>query len=352
MIPMIRSVMVMAMLGVVALAGCTVVPEAADLSGTAESRAVEYLVREVPAWSRENGCFSCHNNGDAARALYGASMRLTRPRSAFFIGAGPGRRDFLREPLADTTAWLTQPDRWDDNKGDPGFSDKALANIQFALALVSAMDAGFVASSDPLRRAALRVATDQAPDGAWHIGSGETVGSPATYGRALATLMALSVLKRADPAEFGANIRLAERWLRALKVRTVLDASVTMLVLATDTSSEVSDKLSRCFDTLKNAQTSDGGWGPYADAPPEPFDTAIALMALSTLFRTDVVKEIIQRGRSYLVSTQNEDGSWPETTRPPRGDSYAQRMSTTGWVTLALFATEKYRAGNSVRISP
>jgi len=35
----------------------------------AEARAVEFLVREVPAWSKNNGCFSCHNNGDAARAL-------------------------------------------------------------------------------------------------------------------------------------------------------------------------------------------------------------------------------------------------------------------------------------------
>src|SRR5262249_25750881 len=35
----------------------------------AEERAVAYLVREVPLWSQENHCFSCHNNGDGARAL-------------------------------------------------------------------------------------------------------------------------------------------------------------------------------------------------------------------------------------------------------------------------------------------
>src|SRR5262249_3941979 len=29
----------------------------------AEARAVDFLRREVPAWSRDNGCFSCHNNG-------------------------------------------------------------------------------------------------------------------------------------------------------------------------------------------------------------------------------------------------------------------------------------------------
>jgi len=46
-----------------------------------------------------------------------------------------------------------------------------------------------------------------------------------------------------------------------------------------------------------------------------------------------------QRGRAYLVAAQLADGSWPETTRPAGADSYAQRLSTTGWTTLALLAT-------------
>jgi hypothetical protein len=48
---------------------------------------------------------------------------------------------------------------------------------------------------------------------------------------------------------------------------------------------------------------------------------------------------MIQRGRAYLLSSQQGDGSWPETTRPRGAESYAQRLSTTGWATLALLAT-------------
>src|SRR5262245_62579877 len=89
----------------------------------AESKAVAFLTREVPAWSKENGCFSCHNNGDAARALYAASSKGYRvPDHA----------------LADTTEWVKLPARWDHNKGDPGFSDKRLADIQFAGSLLAA----------------------------------------------------------------------------------------------------------------------------------------------------------------------------------------------------------------------
>lgn len=40
---------------------------------SAEGReAVAYLEREVPKWKRENGCYSCHNNGDGLRGLLAA----------------------------------------------------------------------------------------------------------------------------------------------------------------------------------------------------------------------------------------------------------------------------------------
>jgi hypothetical protein len=45
------------------------------------------------------------------------------------------------------------------------------------------------------------------------------------------------------------------------------------------------------------------------------------------------------RGRAYLLSQQNADGSFPETTRPANQESYAQRISTTGWALLALLQT-------------
>jgi hypothetical protein len=48
---------------------------------------------------------------------------------------------------------------------------------------------------------------------------------------------------------------------------------------------------------------------------------------------------MIGKGRAYLVATQQDDGSWTETTRPSGNESYAQRLSTTGWATLALLMT-------------
>ena len=75
------------------------------------------------------------------------------------------------------------------------------------------------------------------------------------------------------------------------------------------------------------------------NAPDEPFDTAVVLLALSRGASNAVDKRMIESARAYLVDTQLQDGSWQETTRPANAVSYAQCMSTTGWVTAALIAT-------------
>src|SRR2546427_12920844 len=86
---------------VLAAAGCITDSARRNPSAAAEARAVEFLKCEVPAWPKENGCFSCHNNGDGARALYVAA------RKGYKVPASV---------LADTTAWLAQPNRLEHNQ--------------------------------------------------------------------------------------------------------------------------------------------------------------------------------------------------------------------------------------------
>jgi len=284
----------------------------------AESKAVSFLKREVPAWSRENHCFSCHNNGDAARALYAAGRKGHRV---------PDR------VLADTTAWVVRPAGWDENKGDPGFSDKRLANVQFAASLLAAIEAGRVKDRAALREAARKVAADQAVDGSWPIDDGNTVGSPATYGTTLATFMALRTVKAGAVPETEAAIRKAEDWLHRVKPDTAFAAAVLLQASTPNQGASL--------DLLRRTQTSDGGWGPYPDSPPETFDTALVLLGLGKLREEAGVKGMIQRGRTFLLSQQEADGGWPATTRPAGASSYAQRISTTGWATLALLATRE-----------
>jgi len=308
-------------LAALASAGCVT---GASSRHSPEAKAVRFLAREVPAWSRENRCFSCHNNGDAARALLAAA------RLGFHVP---------RQSLADTVAWVSKPAKWDDNKGDPAFSDKRLANIQFAATLVVAFQAGQARDIEPLRVAARRVAADQAADGSWPVHPPGTVGSPATHGTALATHFALKSLHQAGLVGLIPAIQRGEQWLRASPVHSVPDAAAVLLALKDATDAPAASQRERALTVLRRAQSSDGGWGPYPDTPPEPFDTALALLALADASETPGATAMIRRGRSFLIASQKSDGSWQETTRPPKGESYAQRISTTGWATQALMAT-------------
>jgi hypothetical protein len=292
-----------------------------------EARALAYLSREVPRWSAENKCFSCHNNGDAARALYTA----TRLGYAFPAKA-----------LDDTSRWLATPDKWDHNGGEGTFSDKGLARIQFAAALVDALDAGSVKEKQALTRAAELVAEGQQKDGCWQAND-DTVGAPATYGIALATHMARRTLQRADAKRYRAALERSEGWLSQASVKRVLDAAAVLLALEGSDRPEAVAQRKRCWEPIRKGESQEGGWGPYVNSPPEPFDTAVVLLALARYPDEPGVRDMVRRGRAFLIAAQERDGNWKETTRPAGAESYAQRLSTTGWATLALLATSPKR---------
>jgi hypothetical protein len=295
---------------------------------TPESKALAYLVREVPRWSREHKCYSCHNNGDGARALYTA-RRLSYP--------------VPDKALADTTRWLSRPQEWDHNGGETGLSDKGLARIQFAAALVDAVDGGQVKDRRLLVRAADLVGEQQKGDGSWEVDAEGSIGSPTTYGAVLATYQACRTLRKADRPGYAAAIAKAEQWLRTLKVRSVLDAAALLLALAEMKGHDIQGQQQRCLELIRKGESAHGGWGPYTTSGPEPFDTAMVVLALARQAEQPEIKRLLQRGRAYLIATQQPDGSWPETTRPPASESYAQRISTTAWATLAILATRQPR---------
>ena len=301
---------------------------------SAEARAVAFLSGEVPRWPAENGCFSCHNNGDAARALYAA------------IRHG---REVAPAALADTYDWLRRPDAWDDNALGESFSDTVLARIQFAGALVSAIEAGHDDARPALETAAVLVSFDQREDGSWRLDSSGSIGSPATYGTSLATWAALRALRADDPGRHQGAIVRGGHWLRAREVTTVLDAASVILGLGQDTDDGAGAQRQRCLRIIVDGEAPSGGWGAYLTSRTEPFDTALVVLALRPLLDSpellaptltpDRTRELVSRGRAFLLTEQLDDGSWVETTRPPGQQSYAQYVSTTGWATLALLET-------------
>ena len=320
-------------------------PQTSD--STPEQRAVAYLSHEVPNWPRQNHCFSCHNNGDAARALY-----VARAVS----------HNLPPQTLQETTSWLIDPLAWDDPKGEPGFSDLKLARIQFAAALTEAFQTGSVTDQNVLAVAAERLLDDQEDDGSWDVDVPGVIGSPATYGDALGTYMARRTLETASESRFSEAIARADAWFLTTKPAATVDVCAVVLALADQlsggthspaspqptalpqSSARPRAKHQELVDRIVNTQNSDGGWGPYPKSPSEPFDTALAVLALKASTElnggtTEATEKAIREGREHLIRNQLPAGGWPGTTRPSGFQSYAQHISTSGWATLALLKT-------------
>jgi len=271
-------------------------------------------------------------NGDAARALLEAGAR------GYDVGTS----------LDDTLNFLKNPAGWDQNKAPSGADDKRLARVQFASALAVAERHGKAASTD-LEAAAKLLVADQAADGSWTtLDQSPSLGSPATYSTILATWSARTSLIASGMLPDNFTIVQADRWLRGLTVENVFEAS--SLLLALDLTGDVmADGLRRtALGLVRSGQAETGGWGPDATSPPQVFDTAIAVLALSALnvepriarstFRPEELLAAIAKGKAFIESQQGPDGSWPGT-RPAAGqESYPQRISTTGWALLALLA--------------
>jgi hypothetical protein len=288
---------------------------------TSAQRAVKWLTVEVPKWRQENRCYSCHNNGDAFRALVRADQTGLLPN---------------RQPLTDTLAFLAAPNKWDANGPDGPFKDVKLARIQFAAALTDAASAKLIDDRRALAEAAALVAELQQDDGTWPSDAPGTLGSPVTYGQALATAMAIHTLRAARRDRYQPHIDRAIAWFTAREPQSVLDASATLLALAEETPDAAARRRSQALAVLKSGHSDNGGCGPFVNSPPDVVDTALAVIALSRQSNRESLAPLIAAGRAYLIAQQQADGSWPPTTRPPGADSYAQQSSTTAWALQAL----------------
>ena len=331
----VRAVAALLFVATIASAA-SALPAAGSLQASGQTpvaRAVTYLAAEVPKWRREHPCYSCHNNGDAVRALLAAA----------------GRGHATADAIDDTLAWLATPERWDSNAGRGGSEDLPLGRIQFASTLLSMVAFGR-APQTALDRAAGMLIAHQRDDGAFRLSESQILGGATFYGTSLATAMAHRVLARASTEAARLPRAKAAAWLRTASVDAVLDASAILIGLERDVDASAVAQRRRALETLKRGQGPDGGWGPYVTSQSEAFDTALAvlgLVALRNVQDLDVapyseaeLEQAIRRARDYLIASQLEDGSWLETTRPAGGESYAQRISTSAWALQALLASE------------
>lgn len=143
------------------------------------------------------------------------------------------------------------------------------------------------------------------------------------------TTSVLRTLVQTDTGFGGAG--QAVQWLASQPV-----ANTDYLARHATTLSDIGSNAASQRAQLAALQNSDGGWGLAAGYGSNPFDTALALLALAGF--GDVPQAAIDKAAQYLLSKQGADGGWSSV------DGGASRTSVTATVLQALKAAGKASA--------
>jgi squalene cyclase len=147
-----------------------------------------------------------------------------------------------------------------------------------------------------------------------------------------------------DKAVYEKSVRLAATWLAKAKALNNEDRCWRLTGLSWADTDPAAIK--KALQELRAAQRPDGGWSDLPTMPSTSYATGRSLVSLR-LGGLPVSDPAYQRGIRFLLSSQQEDGSWHTKTRAlafqpyfegsfPHG--YDQWMSAAGtsWAAMAL----------------
>jgi N-acyl-D-amino-acid deacylase len=147
-----------------------------------------------------------------------------------------------------------------------------------------------------------------------------------------------------ERASFDQAIQLAAAWLAKQQPKGNEDRAGRLTGLVW--SGKYKDAVQKAMHDLIATQRSDGGWADIDTTPSTAFATGRALVALQAA-GLPVSDGAYQKGVKYLLSTQQEDGSWFVRSRSmtfqpyfdsgfPQGFDQWISAAGTSWATLAL----------------
>jgi len=290
-------------------------------------KGIAFLVKDALAWKEQYKCASCHHGALTIWAMREAKLS--------------GHK--VDEPmLAELTKWVAASGDGKTGVPRPEGRPKALnvKAVLYSLALSADPDPSEEARQT-LKLMWGTVKGDQLENGSWHAWP-ET--RPPIFGGSDDSMTALATLALVPAAVADAEAKVAlecgTKWLAENKTDDDPQSVAIRLLLAAKLArprAEVDPLVAR----IQERQNADGGWSQAKEMPSDAWATGQALYALSHagLKSSD---DSITRGRTFLLKTQREDGSWPMTSRPMKsGDKGATSlMPITGggsaWGVLGL----------------
>ena len=120
------------------------------------------------------------------------------------------------------------------------------------------------------RKAAALILDDQLADGSWQLDSSDSIGSPATYGTALATVFSRRTIVAAGaPAgsRAAAAVARADAWLAGIRPSNAPDAAAVLFAAADAAPPTRPANVDLALGFFARGQGRNGGWGPYLSRP-------------------------------------------------------------------------------------
>ncbi len=199
----------------------------------------------------------------------------------------------------------------------------------------------------------------QTPNGEWPYASADTRPPICSdyIGQTALSMRALQLYApKTDKAAYDQAIQLAAVWLAKAQSTNNDDRSFRLLGLAW--SGKDKEATQKAMRELLAKQRSDGGWSDLDSMESGAYATGKSLFALQTagLPASDVA---YQRAVHYLLSTQQEDGSWYVKTRAmgfqpyfdagfPHGFDQWISAAGTSWATMALAQASQPRPARAM----
>ncbi|HEV2491596.1 MAG TPA: ankyrin repeat domain-containing protein [Terriglobia bacterium] len=306
-----------------------------DQIRSAATRAVAAVQHGTTGFYKYMDCFSCHDAG-----LPMLAFRMARQRGVSVDEAAASQ--VAAKGLVSTTN-IASLDR---AVQDPMIIDPVPSD---GWALIAAHAAG-VEPNLVTAAYARRIATWQRPDGHWPTAD---VRPPQSYSVVTATALAVRVMQLYMPAELrqetDERTRRAKAWLLAAEPHSTEDATFRLFGLNWAGATE-GERHSAARDLLA-LERADGGWSEIPHMQPEAYSTGEALVALHEAGGIPINDPAWQKGLAYLLSTQQNDGTWhvhtrmvsPAAVSPPYFETgfpygHDQFLSTDGtcWAAMAL----------------
>jgi len=282
-------------------------------------------------------CFNCHNQGLPIMALTAAQSR------GFVID-----QDHLQQQLQFTADFLTRnKDRYREGLGQGGQVDTA----GYAL---WALDLGRWKPDETTAAVAEYFLQYQQDREYWEPQSNRPPSEQSLFTSTYVAVRALKVFGVPEQqSRIEARIDRVRQWVNTATPSDTEDRVFRLRVL--QWISKSSCEREQAAMELLDSQRQDGGWGQTAEMASDAYATGTALVALSDSGSLQPNAISYRRGLRFLLSSQQEDGSWhvASHSKPiqtyfesgyPHGKDQFISMSAASWSTTALVLALPKRA--------